>query len=42
MVPVAWLAAAQGEIKEPRLRGKVKPKATKRSHVSSTKRGKKR
>jgi pyruvate,orthophosphate dikinase len=43
MVPVAWLAAAQAEVKWP---GEAQPKAsrahTKRSHVSSTKRGKKR
>jgi hypothetical protein len=43
MVPVAWLAAAQAEIKWP---GEVQPKASradrKRSHVSSRKRGKKR
>jgi pyruvate,orthophosphate dikinase len=28
MVPVAWLAAAQAEIKEPRLKGEAQPKAS--------------
>jgi pyruvate,orthophosphate dikinase len=28
MVPVAWLAAAQAEVKEPRRRGHVTPKAS--------------
>jgi hypothetical protein len=28
MVPVAWLAAAQAEIKEPRKNGEVQPKAS--------------
>jgi hypothetical protein len=30
MVPVAWLAAAQAEIKEPRQQGEVQPKASRK------------
>jgi pyruvate, orthophosphate dikinase len=40
MVPVAWLAAAQAEVKEPRRKGEAQPKASRGSH--GVKRGKKR